>query len=360
VPVSPRAQAGQERSLGRAAAWTFVRHFHLEIDRSDGRPNAANECAAKDGVIYLASKVFRVGAVSQGSFSFLREPVPMNRECRFLSRLLAVTCLTTALVAGCSIAPVSVAQKSAWPANISPPDGEDLYKVGDNALFDQFAATWVSSPKNDEQTFVRGLRLYGDIRDEYFLRTSSGITADKARAEVMPKLRQRIANAARLSGHYYLPFGPIEGAIGEDARFEFRTSQNEIAFRARIIALGRYVAIPRQFSATKFQQIYKIDNLDIINAVQFVAIQPTEVTGPLTPQTLFELRKASSTGKVFAQLPGGYLNLGNFSCTDQNTSGGGPRNILTCTFSVTSQAAAPVKVFGPSAVAVRPATGQAF
>ena len=236
-----------------------------------------------------------------------------------------------------------------------PPGHSNFLDTQEVDLYNHFAAAWIAQAPGEEEAFERAARIYGDIGEQYWLRTSSGYAAKKAREELLPMMRARLAEAPRLDGRYYLPLTERKAEFSTTSfPFVYRDKESLLMLARQANAVSYRADLPKQYaekaqhrSSSMAGAIMNAGRNSRINAkpsisrVVFAAYSKEDVVLSLSPSEWLSLRQASRYGTASAEWKGGYLKIGKFSC---NESKADSDTQLFCQFTVLEQASAPITV----------------
>ena len=273
------------------------------------------------------------------------------------------------LMAGCGTQPTRndkpltapAAPKEPVPVGTVLPAGSNLNKEPSDLVAEALAASWIRQALDVAEYFERGMRLYPDLREQYQLRVRSGYAADRAWAEMLPRLRERVSAAPSLEGRsYYLPLKAQTGPLG--SVFNFYASAREVRLDKGVLVAAWGINMPSRFAATKqkppggggvgvvplvggildLAASSQFNGKSVLDRVVYAAYATSDVSLPLTPEQLLNLRQKSPSGSVFGTWSGGFLSFDaeGVRC-DDDLDRDQPRD-LRCRFKVTSQSMAPI------------------
>lgn len=277
--------------------------------------------------------------------------------------LLTVGCATQAPKSNPAVKPAAapVGAREAGAIGAPQPDGVDLSRESGETIAEALAAAWVREALDVPAFFERGMRLYPDLREQYQLRTRSGFTAERAQAEVLPLLRERVTSAPRLEGRpYFMPLAAQSGPLG--GSFNFFPTDQLVRLDKGMLAAAWGANMPLRFSATKHKPVgggapgvigfvngtvefaasSQFNGKSTLDRVVYSAVATSDVTLPVSAEQLLNLRQKSPSGSVFAHWSGGYLRFGAEGVRCDESYDRSRSHELHCRFKVSGQAMAPI------------------
>lgn len=152
-------------------------------------------------------------------------------------------CLVAAMsiLAGCAVGPGSnpINQKGGASAQVSPipPGYLDVLRFPQQQLAMHAASLWVKQAQTEDERFSRGMRVFADLRQDYYERLNAGLSASDTKKLLGAKVSERVSRE-------YLPAGTIGLAFmvaGDTYPVDIASYQDSSGKLARLVGSGSYV-----------------------------------------------------------------------------------------------------------------------
>lgn len=232
-----------------------------------------------------------------------------------------------------------------------------------SSLYEYLVGYWISNGSDEDEIFERAGRIYRDIRQDYYMRVSSGLTPQSAKAALMPQIVERIKSSALPNE---LRLGQLIQPRMWGSRSQGRDSYNEKSQTLVVKAHGTGMVMP---SSSKYRAVTegpnksnleewsefissgneKFNKKPLIGSGYIELPLQEQMTFPLTAEAMYRLKKEATTkGKPLEELisvgsDGGYILLGKPVCKETTARAGSLSAVLVCTFGAVSSLISPLR-----------------